>query len=390
MILSRALASLLLALSSACATMNPQCGAPATPEPESQQPASAVLFLIGDAGGAPERSRPVLGVLRTQILEASSKLGPERVAVVFLGDNIYSKGLPAENSRGRRKSEMRLDAQIDAVAGLGVATYFVPGNHDWNSGDTGGLAAIHRQEAYLDQQRTSRDGTSVRMLPRGGCPGPAHVAFTPDVDLLFLNTQFWLHPRKERAGPTCEVDSKEEVVDGIARALDTAGEKRVLILAHHPLRSGGPHGGYFNLRRHLFPLTEQHRALWIPVPLLGSLYVLARKAGLVSVQDLNSPKYRKLRSSMSFVMKHPRTLAWVAGHEHDLQILREESGALSITSGTGMMDHSNPMQPLSGSCFCSTAPGFLRLELPPGGAHRVGAVEVRRTGVAVRWPRCLD
>ena len=61
--------------------------------------------------------------------------------------------------------------------------------------------------------------------------------------------------------------------------------------------SGGVHGGYFGWRDHLFPLRSIRSSLWIPLPLLGSLYPTARLEG-ISSQDLGSRAYQRLIAAL--------------------------------------------------------------------------------------------
>src|SRR5436309_15800494 len=61
---------------------------PAAPAPKDSLELS--LFLIGDAGGQAYQSEPVLQEFARQ----SDSLRRVRRFVVFLGDNVYPKGIP--------------------------------------------------------------------------------------------------------------------------------------------------------------------------------------------------------------------------------------------------------------------------------------------------------
>ena len=70
------------------------------------------IFLVGDAGGAKlGESTDALKGFNSFISERNTKDD----MVIFLGDNIYEKGLPSKNSEERALAEHKIDVQIDAV-----------------------------------------------------------------------------------------------------------------------------------------------------------------------------------------------------------------------------------------------------------------------------------
>src|SRR5688572_26164393 len=78
------------------------------------------LFLIGDAGEPLRRGDPVLAALRHAVAARA-----DRAIVAFLGDNIYSRGMPPEGALDRRDAERRIDAQLAVVTGTGARGIFV-------------------------------------------------------------------------------------------------------------------------------------------------------------------------------------------------------------------------------------------------------------------------
>jgi len=74
------------------------------------------LFFIGDAGApaAPPDSEPVLVALRAAVATAP------RPVVVFLGDNVYPRGLPDSADAGRPEAERRLGAQLAVLRASGA------------------------------------------------------------------------------------------------------------------------------------------------------------------------------------------------------------------------------------------------------------------------------
>ncbi|HSD29324.1 MAG TPA: hypothetical protein VLL75_18620, partial [Vicinamibacteria bacterium] len=293
------------------------------------------------------------------------------------GDNLYPRGLPAPGAAGRGQSERRLDAQVDIVRSKGARGIFVPGNHDWDQENRDGWDAVKRQGDYV----VSRGAPLVDFLPRHGCPGPEVVDSGPHARLVVLDTQWWLHQGPKPADPTseCVADSESEVLAALRRSLESAGERQVVVAAHHPLATGGPHGGYFSWRQHVFPLTDANKALWIPLPLVGSLYPLLRQGG-VSTQDLASETNRRMREALGGVFRDHPPLVYAAGHDHTLQVLEGQSARTLLVSGAGVLGHTSPVRRIEGSRFASSDAGFMRLDVERSGRVRLAVLSVNKEG----------
>jgi Calcineurin-like phosphoesterase len=329
---------------------------------------AATLYLIGDAGAPSPEGEPVLQALSRDLRAA----GGERV-VVFLGDNIYPRGMPDQQDPGRKEAERRLAAQIRVVTDAPAKGYFVPGNHDWNSG---GWEAARRQERYVDSLGIGQ----VALKPGGGCPGPSVVDLGRRLRLILLNTEWWLHGAKpSETIADCPTRVEPEMVDSLRSALRTAGDRLVVVAAHHPLTTGGVHGGYFGWRDHLFPLQVVAPGLWLPLPIIGSLYPAARQHG-ISSQDIPSPAYQRLIAALRRAFADRPPGLYAAGHEHNLQVIAGGPARLELVSGAGIYGHSGRAVPVRGTLFARNASGFARLEVPWTGPARLAVLEVDAGG----------
>jgi hypothetical protein len=350
-------------------------GTPAQPTPLPALPSERLalrLYLIGDAGAPDPRGEPVLQALSRE-LGAS---GSERV-VVFMGDNVYPRGLPLPGEPDRKEAERRLATQLTVVTRAGVKGYFVPGNHDWARYGKDGWNAIRRQQAYVDSAGEGR----VRFLPAGGCPGPSVVDLGRRVRLVLLDTQWWLHhgPKPVDPNSNCPADSEGEVVDSLHQALAGAGGRLVVVVAHHPFASGGQHGGHFTWQDHLFPLRSVAPWLWIPLPWIGSLYPAARREG-ISSQDIPSTAYQRLIAALRRAFSGGGPALYAAGHEHNLQVIAEGPARLELVSGGGIYGHNGAAVRIHGTRFARQASGFARLDVPIAGRARLALLEVDREG----------
>jgi len=359
---------LLLALG-ACAGGRP---APSlVPEPARAEVQWTVL-LMGDGGSPDERDDPTFAAL-----EAAAARAPERTTVVFLGDNIYPNGLPPEGVEGRAAAERVLETHLDALRRSGAHGYFLLGNHDWwaHEGDPDARAAVRRQADWV----SSKAAGVARVTPAGACPGP-EVEDVGGLRLVFLDTEWWLTDRAKWApGPPCEPGDSAGVVLALESALSGAGDRPALVLGHHPLASGGRHGGHFGWRHHLFPLTDVKRWAWIPLPIVGSAYPVLRMSG-ISDQDFSGARNRAMRGAFAQAFaRHPPAL-YASGHEHTLQVIGGASPPLLLVSGTGSTGHGSYVGWTDSTRYASVAGGWIRVDLLVGGRLRVAVIEVDRDG----------
>jgi hypothetical protein len=345
---------------------------PALPAPKDSLELS--LFLIGDAGGKAYDAEPVLKEFARQ----SDSLRHVRRFVVFLGDNVYPKGIPPAGHPDRIDAELRLAAQISAIREGGAKGFLIPGNHDWERQGADGWNAIRRQDSLA--RRFGRG--DVKLLPGGGCPGPEVIDVSPHVRLIALDTEWWVHGDVKPYGASspCPTRTYDEVVDSLRGALRERGDRHAIILTHHPLRTGGVHGGAFHWSDHIFPLRVLESWLWLPLPVIGSIYPLSRQLG-ISNQDINGKKYKAMRRAFEQVFLEYPPLVYASGHDHDLQVLRGGRRELSnakylLISGAGILGHESLVHRKEGSLFEREAAGFMRLDVTTNGRVRLSVTTV--------------
>ncbi len=362
-----------LALTALACESAPSRVTPPAPIPE-RGAIEATVFLIGDAGKSAPSGDPVLSTLAAMVRE-----DPGRATVVFLGDNVYPGGIPPEADPERAAADQRLAAQIDVVDTTVAYGIFVPGNHDWTASGDDGWEAIRRQERVI----AGRGRSSVVMLPGGGCPGPEAVDVGTRLRLLVLDTEWWLRsgPKPVGAGAECAPNTIAGVMDSLRGALAGAGDRFVGIVAHHPLQSGGVHGGHFGMLDHLFPLRAWKSWLWVPLPVIGSAYPLARMAG-ISSQDLTSRTFGVMRDSLTAAFRVHLPLFYASGHEHNLQVLDGEWVTHFLVSGGGYYGHTTRVVYLDESRYAEAESGFMRVDVLRDGRVRLGVITVTADGQA--------
>src|SRR3989441_1671350 len=77
-------------------------------------------------------------------------------------------------------------------------------------------------------------------------------------------------------------------------------------------------GGHFGWQDHVFPLREVKSWLWIPLPLIGFTYPIARESG-ISSQDAPSTAYRRMRAALEIPLS--RALGRSVEHKSEFKSL---------------------------------------------------------------------
>ena len=317
------------------------------------------LFLIGDAGETdPRQVGPPLDSLTAQAAAA-----PEKSIIFFLGDNVYPAGITPEGAAEWADARRRVEDQVRAVP-PGAQGIFVPGNHDWANAGPFGLYSIRLQEAFI---ASFARGEDVRLLPSNGCPGPVALDIGR-LRLVALDTQWWLHSFIVRDSVSnCPTNTVGAVTAALRREVRPQGTGRIVIVgAHHPLITGGEHGSY-----------------------CGWTGPFRRFGG--RSQDIMSSANRAMRDSLRAAFSGQPPLAFVAGHDHSLQVLRGgEEVAYLLVSGAGAPSKVSCAVRLRESYYVSArSAGFMRLDIMKGKGVllRVFRYPGRSTGALVysRW-----
>ncbi len=350
--------------------------APGMPTHIPSVPADSILqtvLLIGDAGEASS----VTPEATLQVLTKMAAEHPDQNTILFLGDNLYPKGLPVPGDPQRPEMERRLDVQIAVGTESGALTLFVPGNHDWEYHRPGGLAAVRRQGEYIRVQQKQ----NIVMMPEQGMPGPHVKDIGEGLRVIALDTQWWLHAFEKPLypGDTDQQQTRRGILDSLSASLHSAGERTVVVAGHHPLRTHGEHGGFFDWKDHFFPLRKLNPLLWIPLPVIGSLYPVARMHG-ISDQDLSGEGNRTMVRAVDSVLSlYPRAL-YVSGHDHTVQVLRNSEERFFIVSGNGVEKHDESLTSGDDTMIATREKGFIRLDLLRNGSVRLGVISAAAGG----------
>lgn len=318
------------------------------PAPAAGESVEGVVYLLGDPGKARYHDYPILPRLARDVEEWSARVGRDSsVVVLVLGDAVYPDGMHPPGTEGFRIDSARVASQIDVVRGAAAQRndalmYFVAGNHDWGlMEEREGARRLRNLGAFLDRVRAR--GPLVELAPDAGTGVPRVVDVGTHLRLVLLDTAWWLFDAEPRGKP--------RMIRGIGAALATAGDRAVVLAAHHPYESAGPHGGF--------------RPVWTT---LGIRRLLA-KSGVI-LQDLDSRPYRDLVRALEEVFAaRGRPLLFAGGHEHSLQLIRHDSaGAPRYSAVSGSASKLTGVGYVDGMLFARSAPGYVRLLVRENGA----------------------
>lgn len=334
----------LFILPSACATYNTQIKNNNFNTQFPDKEIDHTFYLIGDAGNSAIGTSSIA----LQSFKKELSRADENSIAIFLGDNIYPKGLPKKGHKNRAFAKHQLDIQTEAVQNFKGETIFIPGNHDWYSG----LSGLKRQEKYIEEILGKNT-----FLPVNGCP-IENRHLSEDIELIIIDSEWYLtnwdsHPT---INDDCEIKTRSKFFDELEGLIKKARGKTTLIALHHPMFTNGSHGGQYSFKSHLTPL-----------PVLGSLKNLIRKTSGISPADIQNTRYNEYRKRIITLSQENDKTIFISGHDHNLQYLLKDN-IPQIISGSG--SKKTAARNVDGE-FSSSYPGFARLDVFKDGSSIV-------------------
>ncbi|GLU55188.1 hypothetical protein Dfri01_46490 [Dyadobacter frigoris] len=323
-----------------------------------------IMYLVGDAGNeTPDTPAPVLKYLKSKLASES-----ENSSLVFMGDNIYDKGMPPKQDPiNRRDAEFKIMSQLEITDHFKGRPVFMPGNHDWNGW---GKEGLERQEKFVENYLNAKRQTSEKehlnyFLPDDGCSGPEAIELNDNVVIIVVDSQWWLADwdKDYKINDGCAVKNRATFKFIFENMVRKYKNKNLVIAMHHPPYTYGPHGGASTWRQHIFPLVDLNPKLYIPLPVLGSIGVLLR-GSIGSRQDAVNTHYKDLREGLLAGVSKNGSFIFASGHEHALEYI-ERSGQKFIVSGSG--SKVSPVRLGKGSEFASGSLGYSTLAFYEGG-----------------------
>lgn len=311
------------------------------------------FYLIGDAGNANEKKAQQTLLTLEERLQKANK----NSTLLFLGDNIYPKGLPATDSPNERIiAESKLTNQLKLSKKFKGQTIFIPGNHDWYSG----IKGLERQAKFVTEYLNDKKS----FLPRKSC-GIDDLEINENLVLITIDSQWFLEDwdKSPTINNDCTIKTREAFFEEFENLLSKNQEKTVILALHHPLMSNGSHGGQFSLEKQLFPLEQK-----IPLPILGSVINFVRKTSGASPQDIQNKQYSLFIKRVKTLLQNQDNVIVVSGHDHNLQYIEKDS-IKQVISGAG--SKSEAAKALYPNDFSYGRNGYASLAIYENGAAKV-------------------
>lgn len=326
--------------------------------PQSNKELLHSLFLVGDTGEIDDtltKHNIVLEALKLDLQKQSNK-----TSLVYLGDNIYPRGLPPKKSPERAEAEDIILAQLELARFHDGKTYFIPGNHDWNKHKPGGRKAVKRQEEFIEDYGKEED-LDIKFYPNDACADPKVVKINKDLVYIFIDTQWWLHDwsHENKINKGCHIKSRGDLLKTLEEEFVNYKNDEIVLMMHHPIMSDGTHGGKFGLKQHLFPLTELKDNLWIPIPIIGSLYAAYRKI-TGSKQDITNIHNKAMMQGIEDLAKKLKlNIVFASGHDHGMQYFDVGKMKHIVSGAGGKIDY---VSSSGDAAFAVSKRGYVKLD----------------------------
>lgn len=317
------------------------------------------FYLMGDAGNAKIDSTTIALKKLTERIDTQNK----NTTVLFLGDNIYPRGLPEIDTKERALAEHHLNVQIDVVKKIKGKTIFLPGNHDWYND---GVKGLKRQQEYVEKALGKKS-----FLPKDGCPIET-IKYGDDIVLILVDSQWYItnwdnHPT---INDDCEIKTRSQFLDEFRDEIKKARGKTTIVAVHHPMFTNGSHGGKFSFKSY-----------FQPIPVLGILKNVLRKTTGISNADLQNVHYNNLKRNLVAASQFNDKVIFVSGHEHNLQYLIQDN-VPQIVSGSG--SKVSPVKNVGAGVYAHATNGFAVLEVYKNGASNVKFINAEKDSIEFR------
>jgi len=293
------------------------------------------IVLLGDAGYSS------LSPLEPSLKLAAdiAKQQPNITKVLFLGDNIYTRGFPVlkggktEYNKKQLKQISYLTAQLQVAKLSGSQLYLLPGNHDWIA------RQVDEQAEYIESYAKEHNlNASLVPFKQGSKPLP-EILHLPGISLLFIDSTWWL---RKSGNNIAKVNKQIEKL--LAQHNSDYPDNIIMVASHHPIKSIGPHGNLGKLDECIQDEKCKHR----------------------KVGEIAHPVAQKAIKSLTQQLSGMDKVIYAAGHDHSLQVFEfdnEGSEQIALVSGAANHNKISPVGFASDNIFALSEIGFMVLDI---------------------------
>jgi len=293
------------------------------------------IVLLGDAGYS--SLSPLESSL--QLAADIAKEQPNKTKVLFLGDNIYTRGFPVlkngktEYSKKQLKQISYLTAQLQVAKLSGSQSYLLPGNHDWIA------RQVDEQAAYIDSYAKEHNlNASLVPYQQGKKPLP-EIVHLPGISLLFIDSTWWL---RKSGNNVTKVNKQIEKL--LAQHKSNYPDNIIMLASHHPVKSIGPHGNLGKLDECIKDTNCKHR----------------------KVGEIAHPVAQNAIKALTQQLAGMDKVIYAAGHDHSLQLFEFDNGGkeqVALVSGAANHNKISPVGQAKDNIFALSSIGFMVLDV---------------------------
>jgi len=258
--------------------------------------------------------------------------------------------------KSTQAAESKLAKYVKKARKKGAKVYAVSGDLDWDNAGYNGLDTVIKF-----QKRFKKKADKNIFIPKNHCPGPYVKDIGDNIRLVGINSQWWLHPYRKLT-PTdseCKEIILPQILDELKEAIGTAGSRKVILVAHHPIVSGGVYGGNLNIKGHIFPYTHNNPSDRKFRPIFGSFYHYYRQ-NVGGNQDFSSEAYKQYVKDIKELLYNYQNVIICSAHEYDLQLLKFNNN-YQIISGS-FLQSATPGK-TKNTIYNTKNAGFVKLEI---------------------------
>ena len=316
------------------------------------------IYLIGDTG-----KKAVVSKNYQQFSQAITQDKPS--CVLFLGDNVYPKGIRPVGNKHHETDVKKLQIQLSLLKNHKGQFYMIPGNHDWQMGKKNGLSHVLRQQVlvdkYIKDSLTQYTPEQAHYYKPTGLPGPEKVELE-GITIIMVDTDWWVHNQIFHPVKKLENSKKKtetlffQQFDAYLKEANDKGNK-IFVMTHHPLYLSGKNSKPMQPLRFLVNYT--------PLAVFG-VAGLYRAARGMSPQ----PSYKRMVRKFEQHIAPYKHIIWLSGHDHDQQLI-EKNNVTQIVCGNGGEHVKVENRPKMVTWHNDETTGFGKIELSNSGVLSV-------------------
>ncbi|WP_189702514.1 BamA/TamA family outer membrane protein [Subsaximicrobium wynnwilliamsii] len=257
-----------------------------------------------------------------QVLKAITEMSQqdEKATFVALG-NITKNGYPPQKKDRKQTEELLQKSLMQPLANFNGNIIFMPGKNEWTQN---GHEHIDEMESFI------QDNSKVEFWPNDGCPREIENLDMENVELLMIDSQWFLEDWDNHLylNNKCDIKTRDDFFAKFKDDLKDEQNKTVIVAIHHSILSDSRQNFFENI-------------------------------GGLSVEDYYSTQRQKMAGTLETLAGMFPDVIFVSASDRNLQYITDD-GVQQIISGAASNKLDNVRKAKEGQ-FTAKTHGFARL-----------------------------